>query len=266
MHKLIALCIAVLSVAAPPAHAQNLSNVAVARILPGWRDADGIHYAALEVILSPGWKTYWRAPGDAGIPPDFNWSGSVNLRSVGVAFPVPDVMDQNGFRSIGYHDRMVLPLALAPQDASENIRLSGEIQIGVCEEICVPVTLKVNALLSVDANDRSAMLTDAMADRPMSEKEAGVGQVKCEITPIRDGLSLTARIDMAPMPGEEVAIVELADRGVWVAEPEVTRTGGTLVARTEMIPPNAQPFVLARSDVRITILAGGRAVDIQGCD
>ena len=71
------------------AAAQMPENVAESRILTGWRDANGTHYAALEIMLAPGWKTYWRTPGDAGIPPQFNWSGSENLSAVGVSYPVP---------------------------------------------------------------------------------------------------------------------------------------------------------------------------------
>ena len=68
------------------------------------------------------------------------------------------------------------------------------------------------------------------------------------------------------MSDQDVAVIELDNREVWVSEPTMTRKGGTLVASADMVPPDAQPFVLARQDVRITVFGGGQAVDIRGCD
>ena len=65
-----------------PAQAQVPDSVAEIGIVPGWRDSDGRHVAGLSIRLAPGWKTYWRSPGEGGIPPVFNWSGSSNISGV----------------------------------------------------------------------------------------------------------------------------------------------------------------------------------------
>ena len=70
-------------------------------IIPGWRQDDGAHMAALRIKLDEGWKTYWRAPGEAGIPPSIDWSGSVNLGDVGFHWPVPEVIVSNGVTTLG---------------------------------------------------------------------------------------------------------------------------------------------------------------------
>ena len=70
---------------------------------------------------------------------------------------------------------------------------------------------------------------------------------------------------MSPLGAGEAVVVELADPSVWVSEPQVSRTGARLTALADMVPPNAEPFAVSRQDVRVTILGGGRAVDIQGC-
>jgi len=250
---------------APSAIAQVPANIAVVDVLEGWRDADGRHYAALSIRLAPGWKTYWRTPGDAGIPPVFDWAASENVTDVTVAFPVPRIFEINGLTSIGYEDQVVFPLAVRPTDGGEDISLRGQLLIGVCEEICVPMEIDLAATLSTGSSRHASTVARAMRDRPMTAGEAGVRNVGCEIVPISDGMRITARVGLPQLGRSEFAIVELADRSIWISESLVRRDGNTLVAEADMVPPNAQPFLLSRNDVRITIFGGGRAVDIQGC-
>ena len=58
------------------------SPVVAAEILPGWTSASGTRIAALHLTLTPGWHTYWRIPGEAGIAPRFDWGRSQNVASV----------------------------------------------------------------------------------------------------------------------------------------------------------------------------------------
>ena len=108
-HLLALACLAV-----TPAFAQ-VEDIVTAELLPGWRE-DGRHIAAIRLTLAPGWKTYWRAPGDAGIPPVFDWSASGNVRAVAVQYPVPKVFDQGGVRSVGYADSVTFPVFITPQE------------------------------------------------------------------------------------------------------------------------------------------------------
>ena len=266
--KAFALPLAALALAAPlPAVATDMPDVlAHVEVLPGWRGDDGVHRAAFSIKLAPGWKTYWRTPGDAGIPPVFDWSSSQNLSGAGVSFPVPTVFYENGMRSIGYDDGMVLPIALRAEDANADIELSGRMTIGVCLDICVPVELYFDALLPGVETAPTAVVSRAMKNRPMTANEAGVGNVSCDIEPIKDGMRITAIMAVPRMSDKDVAVIELPDRSIWVSEATMTRRGDTLVASADMVPPNAQPFILSRQDVRITVLGGGQAVDIRGCD
>lgn len=243
-----------------PAAAQVPDDVARMGIVEGWRDSEGRHVAGLSIRLAPGWKTYWRAPGDGGIPPVFNWSGSSNVADVDVLYPVPEVFLQNGLRSIGYKDSVLFPLLIEPRDRSDAISLHGEIEIGVCEDICIPVTFRISAQLLPTKQD-SAALSAALNDRP----EIG-GALRCEISPIADGLRVGVETDVEQMGGEEVVVVEAGESGLWISEADVSRSGATLRAEVEMVPPDARPFALARADVRVTILAGGKAIEALGCD
>ena len=87
---------------AAPAAAQSVpDNVVRAELRPGWTTPDGTRIAALHLVLAPGWKTYWRSPGDAGIPPEFDWKGSRNLGSVTFRCPRQEIYERNGCSTLG---------------------------------------------------------------------------------------------------------------------------------------------------------------------
>lgn len=252
---------------AAPLSAQSIGagpDIIDAEVLPGWKEPGMEHIAGLRLTLAPGWKTYWRAPGDAGIPPQFDWSASSNVADVRPHWPVPAIFNQNGMRSIGYEEEVVIPLHITRNTIGEPIRLNAEVSIGVCEEICIPATVRFNAMLpGLGAAD--ADISEAMADRPMTEDEAGVRDVVCSIEPISDGLALTVLVTMPALAAGEESAIETADPTVWVAEPAMSRDGDVLTAKTELVRYDGVPFALDRSGVRMTIFGAGRAVDIQGC-
>jgi len=243
-----------------PAQAFQPDRPVEAMILPGWRQADGTHVAALALRLAPGWKPYWRAPGDAGIPPEFNWSGSQNLSAVEVRYPVPHVFDQNGMRSVGYKGGVVLPLLIRPEDPAGDIQLRGEVSLGVCADICIPVTFRLRADLTPGGSP-DAMVVRALRDQP---REAG--PMACTTEPIKDGLKVTLDTRLPPVAGDEYAVVETGNPAIWVSETRLTRHGDRLHAEADLVPPDAQPFALARSNLRLTVLGIGEAVEIHGCD
>ena len=225
---------------------------------------NGARMAAVELRLAPGWKTYWRSPGDAGIPPGFDWSASQNVKSVRIHWPAPDVFEANGMQTIGYHEHLVLPVEVTPIDPGRPMRLSVTLELGVCDEICLPAAVSLSSDLT-DPGAPDSGISAALADRAVPAGEAGVTSVACAVDPIADGLRLTARVRL-PDPGHaEVVAFETADRNVWVAAAVTQREGGELVAMTELVPPQGTPFALDRSGVTMTILAGGEAVEIRGC-
>ena len=253
---------------ATAAHAQpdNPAEMVQARVLPGWTAADGGHMAALHLTLAPGWKTYWRAPGDAGIPPSIDVQGSQNLASVTPIWPTPEVFFQNGLQTVGYDGQLVLPLHIVAQNDAQPVRIAAQVQIGVCNTICVPVDLDLALdLPATGSAPQQALIKAALADQPVSASSARVGDVTCTLSPISDGLGLTVEIDMPSAGGEETVLIETADPLVWVAETASTRQGGTLTATTELVHVSGQAFALDRSGLRMTVLGADRAVDIQGC-
>lgn len=249
----------------PPVAAQSLGDVLEASILTGWHREDGKHVAALHIDLEEGWKTYWRAPGDAGIPPHFDWTGSRNLAKVAVSWPTPHRIMQGGVQTIGYEDTLTLPLTLTPKQAGKPISLRGEVTIGVCRDVCVPMTLKVAQDLGPAQVKRDPRIVAALTDRPYTAKEAKVGRVACRIFPMQDGLSLRAEVDLPRTGGREVAVIETANPLIWVAQAKTKRQGGRLIAETQLYHVEGRSFALDRDGLRITVLGTKHAVDIQGC-
>lgn len=255
-----------LALPGPPAAAQAADAVTSARLLPGWRMDDGTHMAALELRLAPGWKTYWRAPGDLGLPPHFDWRGSENLAGVDIRWPTPARFSQGGGMSIGYRDMLVLPLHVLTRDAARDVTLDGTVEIGVCRDICVPVTLRLEAELPAHHGARDGRIAAALADRPLSASEAGVRGVTCTVTPGENGqLRLRAEVTVPSSVGGETAVIEAGNPALWVAKPQVTRRGDRLIAETRVAHAEGRAFALDRSELRLTILGTRQAVDIRGC-
>lgn len=253
-----------LALLAAPALATTQDDVLQAQIRPGWQTENGGYMAAVELQLAPGWKTYWRSPGDAGIPPSFDWSGSQNVKSIRLHWPAPKVFESNGMQSIGYDEQLVLPVEVTPEDPSRPVRLSVAMELGVCDEICLPAEVELTSLLTAPGAP-DASITAALAERAKTASEAGVTGVSCSVDPIDDGLRLTARVRL-PDPGQpEVVAIETADREVWVAEAITQRQGGELVSTTDLVPPSGAPFALDLAAITMTILAAGRAVEVKGC-
>mgnify|MGYP001795615915 CR=1 FL=1 len=252
--------------AALPALGQSMDAPVVrAETLSGWDLPDGRRVAALRLTLAPGWKTYWRAPGDAGIPPHFDWSRARNIDNVQISWPTPRVFADNGMRSVGYSGEVVLPLHITPKRGDKPLRLRTTVSMGVCADVCIPYELEVNAELAPPAASPQPAIVAALADMPYSAGEAGVTGATCAIAPSDHGMRVTARITLPHTGGTEVAVFEAGIPAIWVSEPAMTRTGNTLTATSEMMHPAGGPFSVDRSAIRITVLGGDYAVDIRGC-
>lgn len=258
----LALCVAL----GPPVWAGDTFETPITgEILPGWRQADGTHVAAIKLELAPGWKTYWRTPGDAGIPPQFDWSGSDNLKGARVTWPTPAVFLTSGMRTIGYSGQVILPIALAPRRAGKAISVKVALDIGVCSDICVPHQMSLQATLDGTATAPTPAIAAALAERPLSGKEAGVTSATCALQPTADGMGIRVSLRMPSAGGNEVVIVEPGQTGLWVSEALASRQGGTLSAEAEILSGSG-PVAVERSGIRITVLGRKHAVDIKGCN
>jgi DsbC/DsbD-like thiol-disulfide interchange protein len=98
-------------------------------------DADGQVRAALQIEPHPGWITYWREPGESGIPPQITLAADRKAVLEKVAYPVPKPIALGDIREIGYDAPVSLPLDFR---ANGDSQLDITAFIGVCKDICIP--------------------------------------------------------------------------------------------------------------------------------
>ena len=243
--------------------AQSQSDAVTGHLLPGWRLDNGHYMAALQLDMAPGWKTYWRAPGEAGIPPQFNWQGSTNLGAVAYHWPSPVVIKLNGLQSIAYHDQLVLPIEVTAADGNAPVTAALHLQIGVCKDICLPASLDFSVVLG--GNEPDPLIIAALNHGPVTGDAAGLSSIVCTLTPISDGMHLQANLTLPPFGTPETVVFETSDPTVWVATATEERKGAVLSAGADLVPPKGAPFVLDRSHVTVTVIGQGRSVEIKGC-
>jgi DsbC/DsbD-like thiol-disulfide interchange protein len=139
-----------------------------ARLVTGNTTKSGsTRLAGLEIAMEDGWKTYWRVPGDAGVPPQFDWSGSTNVASIKVLYPAPTRMAEAGGEVIGYKHAVLFPFEVTPRDAAKPVTLKLALEFGICRDICVPATAHLQTRLPPDdKGDHSAAIEAAMGRVP----------------------------------------------------------------------------------------------------
>jgi DsbC/DsbD-like thiol-disulfide interchange protein len=141
--------------AAPAVSAWSRDSKSAVRLLDGGMEG-GVHLAGVEITLDPGTKTYWRTPGDSGVPPAFDWSKSSNVADVAVSWPAPlRFPDGNGF-SIGYKAGVVFPLLVKPKVTGQPVRLGLHLDYAVCDQICIPAKADAWLGLSRSPSDPAA--------------------------------------------------------------------------------------------------------------
>lgn len=130
---------------AVPARAQEAAtspwskgNHSSLRLIAGPTMPSGKQRVGVEIVMAPGYKTYWRSPGDFGVPPRFDWSGSVNVGGLDVRWPAPERFQDAAGYSIGYVGEIVIPISVEPVDPTKPVMLMLQLDYAVCERICIP--------------------------------------------------------------------------------------------------------------------------------
>src|SRR5512134_2478060 len=97
------------------------------RLLAGSRSG-AVLLGGIAFQLQPGWKTYWRTPGDSGVPPRFDFSKSDNVEAVTVLWPAPGKFDDGaGGTALGYKQQVVLPLRIIAKNADKPVTLRAHV-------------------------------------------------------------------------------------------------------------------------------------------
>ena len=150
--RLIALLVLLFAAAAPALaqesdwHRTDQTSARLIAATAGTGQADRLR-VGLEFHMKPGWKIYWRSPGDAGIPPQPDWTGSSNLKSAAVLWPAPERFSVLGLETLGYKKEVVLPIDLAPAEPGKAVDLTVRVPYLTCDDICIPYTADLKLTL-----------------------------------------------------------------------------------------------------------------------
>ena len=220
----------------------------------------GLHFR-----MKPGWKIYWRSPGDAGFPPSPDWSGSENLGDARLLWPAPHRFSVLGLETMGYTVEVVLPVVVAPFEPGKPIRLAGRVRYLTCEEICVPYEAKLALALPAgpETSSLQAGLIEQFLQRvPSTSENAGlqIMRVTVEGSPPAQALRLSVVAD-TPLATPDVFVE--GPRGVAFGAPEV-RLGSdrrSALMRIAVSTPKGKPIDLAGESIRLTLVDGERALE-----
>jgi DsbC/DsbD-like thiol-disulfide interchange protein len=150
----LALCCAGAAEAASAADAYSSDWAeglkSAARLIAG-PPAEGVFQAGVEIRLAPGAITYWRNPGDAGLPPTLSFNGSNNLAQARTSFPAPRRLAEGSGEAFGYDGALILPIDVEPIEAAKPVTLALKLNYAVCEKICVPAEANLRLVLPLDA-------------------------------------------------------------------------------------------------------------------
>jgi DsbC/DsbD-like thiol-disulfide interchange protein len=264
--KSFAVAIVLVSLGIVPAGAAVGSWVgdskARVRLLAAGVDASGRLAAGVEIEVDPGWHTYWRSPGDSGIAPALDFSGSRNLGPVDVAFPLPTRLDDGTSVVNIYEGRVVLPLAATVADRAAAADLTVKVDLGVCADVCVPQHFEATLSLAPGTTDAEAekLLGEARRRLP-GAPEPGVFAVTAATR--QGGTDKRPSFDIAmivPDASRSEVFVEGPDDWYPDVPKPVSHDAGKVVYRvtfdrlTSKVP-------IAGTKLRVTVISAGQAIE-----
>lgn len=230
-------------------------------VLPA--DSDGKRAAALQIEPSAGWITYWREPGDAGIPPTISLAPESGYTLSEVAFPVPKRIDNGDMRDIGYDKAVTLPLTLSRSAGSAPAdELKASVFIGLCKNICIPFQAEFQ--LSLELSDaalaeEAALVTSArkaLPEHPSPDFSVRQHALNADAT----SLSVTLTLPEGVAKEEPEIIVTGPSGRVFLDQSERQLSGREL---TVAVPIKGLPrnYDIHGKSWGILVKAGGRAME-----
>lgn len=206
----------------------------------------------LEFALAPGWKTYWRSPGDGGLPPALDWTGSGNLGEASLYWPAPARFTILGIDSVGYEDRLLLPMDVEVPEPGEPVAVALRVDYLTCSDICVPQSADLALVLPAGPPQPSAeaFAIDRWRGRtPRPEPVAG----RAELVGAGEGAVL--HVALPGIEAEDI-FIEAGDRAAFGRPSPVA--GGLAVP---VAWAKDGPEALIGRELVATVTGGGEAVE-----
>lgn len=254
--------------AAPAARAEDASPWqrdahSALRLVAGSRSGT-VLLGGIAIQLQPGWKTYWRTPGDSGVPPRFDFSKSDNIEAVTVLWPAPTKFDDGaGGIALGYKRQVVLPLRIVAKNADKPVTLRAAVSYAVCDKLCIPVEANAELAFASVASTEDGNLSDALNSVP---KPANIGDpIPLTIRNVRREGKNNVVVDVAAPEAREVSLFVEGPTPDWAlpvprlaeqSPPGVKR----FVFELDGLPPGASAEGAA---LKLTLVGGDRSYEFN---
>src|SRR6185312_10563527 len=204
---------------------------------------DAVLRAGIEVKLRPGWKTYWRYPGDSGVPPHFDFSGSENLKKADVFYPAPHLFTDETGQSLGYKDTVIFPVVVSPQQAGKPVRLRVKVDYAVCEKLCVPAEGRAELMLETGDSRHNSALTTAETRVP---KHVTAAQLGLTAKRVNSGAKPSVVVELGAPTGKPVELFVEGPSPQWalpIPKPVTSAPAGRAQFSFEIdgLPPGVDP-------------------------
>ena len=214
--------------------------------------------------MKPGWKVYWRSPGDAGFPPEVNWAGSTNFAHAKMEWPAPERFSVLNLETLGYRKEVVFPITASVLEPGKDVALKARVRFLTCDDICVPY--EANLTLNLPAGGHQY---PAVGDNPkMACKSACLGRSGPAFD--RSGGSRRQRQDHSAagrvagsyaLKSPDLYVEGPADYGFARPVVRIASTGNEALMRIDVQPPNRPDARLAGETVTLTVVDGDLAVE-----
>ena len=218
------------------------------------------------MLFRSGWKTYWRYPGDSGVPPALDFSKSQNVKRVTVLYPAPTRFpDGAGGSSIGYKGNVIWPLHVVPQDAGKPVTLNLKLDYAACEKLCMPAEATLELMLtgSETANDAAVDAAEARVPQASTIGDVGTPAIRAVR---RESASGKPRmiVDVAAPADAPVALFAEGPTPLWalpLPEPVAGAPAGQQRFAFELdgLPQGEKA---SGATLRLTAVSGDKAVEV----
>jgi DsbC/DsbD-like thiol-disulfide interchange protein len=238
---------------------------AIRLIAGSWEAGSSAIRAGIEIRLKPGWHTYWRYPGDAGVPPRFDFAGSVNVKAVNVLWPAPRRLLEEGLSVIGYVENVILPLMVVPQSREQPVLLRLKAEYALCEKLCLPAQASAQLVLGEGQSSWEPALAAAQLRVPKRRSLGEAGELAIRsVRRVADTPRPRVLIDVAAPAGTNVELFAEGPTPDWTLPLPLAAGAATgalhrFAFDLDGAPPGAKYKGMV---ITVTAVAGNEAIEV----
>lgn len=223
---------------------------------------DGTIRAVLDVELLPGWKTYWRDPGEAGVPPSLEFDGSTNIKDAVIHFPAPERIKDDYSIWAGYTYPVAFPITLSQDNAGTASTLEANVFLGLCQSICIP--FQTSFAVTIDAKTPANAFEKRLVHKAFMAlpEQPGKGFDIVSAALEKDDPRLTLAIAL-PDGAKEAELFVTGPAGWYFETPRLISQANNIATFESAIDVSEDTAPLTVNGIRVLVKASGRSMETE---